>query len=90
MQISFSVEVEQPPNTPPRYQLWYLGNNNIGAEGCSHLCQSKWNNLQTLNLGISCGTKETTILELKDAAIFLSRSGITSKYLTYVSVMVFR
>ena len=55
MPPSFLVEVEQPPITLPTYQLWYLGSNNIGAEGCRHLSQSKWNNLQTLNLGISYG-----------------------------------
>ena len=55
MQISFSAEVEQPPNTQSVYQLRYLDNNNIGAQGCRHLCQSKWNKLQTLNLGISYG-----------------------------------
>ena len=37
MQISFVVELEQPLNTQPMYQLWYLGNNNIVAEGCRHL-----------------------------------------------------
>ena len=53
MQISIAGKVEQPPKTRPRYQLWYLGINKIGDEGCRHLSQSKWNNLQTLNLGIS-------------------------------------
>ena len=33
MQISFSVEVEQPPNTQPRYQLFSLGSNEIGKQG---------------------------------------------------------
>ena len=55
MQKSIAVEVEQPPITPPRYQLWYLGSNNIGAEGCEYLLQSKWNNLQVLDLCISYG-----------------------------------
>ena len=55
MQISIAVEVEQPPNTQPRYQLWYLDKNNIGAEGCNILSQSNWNNLQTLGLRISYG-----------------------------------
>ena len=55
MQLYIAVEVEQPPNTQLMYQLWYLGNNNIGAEGCKYLSQSKWNNLQTLNLCISYG-----------------------------------
>ena len=53
MQISVSVKVGPSPNTQPKYQLWYLGSNNIGAEGCIYLSQSKWNNLQILNLGIS-------------------------------------
>ena len=52
MQLSFSVEVEQPPNTQLMYQLWNLDVNNIGAEGCSYLSQSKWNNIQKLNLCI--------------------------------------
>ena len=55
MQLSFSVEVEQPPRTLPKYQLWNLDSNNIGAEGCSYLSQSKWNNLQELYLSISYG-----------------------------------
>ena len=55
MQISITVEVEQPPNTQPMYQLWYLDSNNIGDEGCKYLSQSKWNNLQKLDLGISYG-----------------------------------
>ena len=55
MQISIAVELEQPPNTLPEYQLWYLDSNNIGAEGCKYLSQSKWNNLQKLYLGISYG-----------------------------------
>ena len=55
MQLSIEVELEQPPNTRPMYQLWYLDYNNIGAEGCRYLSQSKWNNLQILNLGISYG-----------------------------------
>ena len=53
MPPSFLVEVEQPPNTQPMYQLWYLDWNNIGAEGSKYLSQSKWNNLQELGLGIS-------------------------------------
>ena len=53
MQISIAVEVEQPTNTQPRYKLWYIGDNNIGAEGCKYLSHSKWNNLQTLDLCIS-------------------------------------
>ena len=53
MQISIAGEVEQPPLTRPEYQLWYLVNNNIGAEGCKYLSQSNWNNLQTLGLRIS-------------------------------------
>ena len=55
MQISIAVELEQPPNTQPMYQLWYLDDNEIGAEGCKYLSQSKWNNLQTLDLRISYG-----------------------------------
>ena len=55
MQIPIAVEVEQPPITQPRYQLWYLEYNNIRAGGCKYLSQSKWNNLQTLNLSISYG-----------------------------------
>ena len=55
MQLSIAVEVEQPPITQLMYQLLYLGDNNIGDEGCKYLSQSKWNNLQTLYLGISYG-----------------------------------
>ena len=55
MPPSVSVEVEQPPNTWAKYQLWYLVNNNIGAEGCRHISHSKWNNLQALNICISYG-----------------------------------
>ena len=55
MQLSIAFEVEQPPKTQLMYQLWYLESNNIGAEGCKYLSQSKWNNLQTLYLGISYG-----------------------------------
>ena len=53
MQLSIEVELEKPPNTQPGYQLWYLGGNNIGADGCNYLSKSNWNNLQTLDLGIS-------------------------------------
>ena len=80
MQLSFSVEVERPPSPLSMYQLWYLGDNDIGAEGCRHLSRSKWNNLQTLDLCISYNIYTTTTLGLKDAAIFLSRSGTTSKH----------
>ena len=55
MLLSFTVGVEQPPNTQPMYQLWYLEENNIEAEGCRNLSQSEWNNLQTLYLRISYG-----------------------------------
>ena len=55
MQFSASVEVEQPSNTQPRYQLLYLDFNYIGANGCRYLSQSKWVHLQTLNLSISYG-----------------------------------
>ena len=55
MQLSIELELEQPPNTQPMYQLWYLGNNNIGDKGCDYLSKSNWNNLQTLNLCISYG-----------------------------------
>ena len=55
MQLSIEVEVEQPPNTQPGYQLWYLDNNNIGDGGCKYLSNSNWNNLQKLYLGISYG-----------------------------------
>ena len=55
MQLSIEVELEQPPNTRPMYQLWYLGGNNIGADGCNYLSKSNWKNLQTLNLSISYG-----------------------------------
>ena len=90
MQISIAVEVEQPPNTQPRYQLWYLVSNEIGDEGCKYLSQSNWNNLQTLYLCISNGIETRTRLELRDANIYRSRSGTTSKHSNYVSVMVFR
>ena len=55
MPPSLSVEVVQPPNPLSKYQLRYLDNNDIGAEGCKYLSQPKWNNLQTLNLCISYG-----------------------------------
>ena len=29
----------------------YLGNNKIGADGCSHLSKAQWPNLQTILLG---------------------------------------
>ena len=53
MRISIAGEVERPPKTLPMYQLWYLDDNKIGAEGCKYLSESKWNNLQTLSLCIS-------------------------------------
>ena len=53
MPPSFLVGVEQPANTRPMYQLWYLVGNNIGDEGCRYLSISLWNTLQTLNLRIS-------------------------------------
>ena len=55
MQLSIELELEQPPNTQPTYQLWYLGDNKIGDMGCNYLSNSNWNNLQTLELRISYG-----------------------------------
>ncbi len=52
MQLSIKGSVEQPPYTQPKYQLGYLGWNNIGAEGCSHLSKAQWSNLHTLDLCI--------------------------------------
>ena len=44
MQISIAVEVEQPPNTRPTYQLFSLGSNKIGKQGYKMLkgkCEDK-------------------------------------------------
>ena len=45
MQISFSVEVEQPPNNLPMYQLFYLGYNEIGKQGYKML-KNKFNDIE--------------------------------------------
>ena len=55
MHISIEFDVERPPNTRPMYQLWYLGKNNIKAEGCEYLSKPNWKKLQKLYLGISYG-----------------------------------
>ncbi len=53
MQPSIEGSVEQPPITQPMFQLGYLDDNNIGSEGCRHLSNAQWINLQSLDLRIS-------------------------------------
>ncbi len=90
MQPSIEGSVEQSPLTQPRHHLGYLEQNNIRAEGCSHLSKAQWTKLQTLDLGISWVIQGITISELKDAAIYRRLSGPNSTYSTYVSVALFR
>ena len=90
MQAFIRDSLEQSQNTLPKYHVCNLGTNNFGAEGCSHLSRAQWSNLLLIDLCTSCVIQLTTLLELKDAGIWQSLSGLTSKYSTYVSFLLFR